>query len=169
MKKNLTVISLLSICAALSSCLKDGVKKGTDSGNQQKTDTLDANLLTSSVLSGKWAIVTDSVSTQFWGLWSSKPPVSSVYIGKSGDYYNFGAYGRLAIRQDTTSYTDAYKINRDTILIRYAYIDGQTNQLDSAYNPGYMVSHLTKTTCTLTSFFISPETATTSIVDLKKE
>lgn len=182
MKQMKTTAALFAVCVLLTACLKDTLNKSTGSntgsttsgggnstnGNSGATNTGSITVPTST-LSGMWVLVNDSLNTAFWGIWDGRAPIGSNYIGKPGDYYNFSASGKLYIHQDTMSYSRTYKISADTVLTQYTYINGQTNQLDSAYNAGYLITNLTANTCTLFSKAISPETIYTNIINLKKE
>ena len=181
MRRSFILIGFFSVCLAFGSCLKDKVDKGTPNkensskGNSNKENSnsedskKDTIPVTTSSFSGNWVLVNDTTTTNFWGIWNGRAPVGTNYVGKTADYYNFTSYGKLYIHQDTNRDTETYKLSHDTVLIRTAYIDGQTNQLDSTYNPWYVISGFTAHSCTLKKYFISPETASFSTINLKKQ
>jgi hypothetical protein len=156
MKKPVILVGSLLICLAFASCLKDHLNKLTPIP------------VTTSNLASKWTLVNDTTTTSFWGIWGGRAPVGSNYIGQPGDYYTFTSYGKLYIHQNTTIDTQTYKLGHDTVWIRTAYIDGETNQVDSTYNPWYIITSLTSDKCTLTSFFITPETTYNSVINLSR-
>lgn len=175
MKTAIVAISLTFICFVLASCLKENLDKGvkgnstSNSGNNTfKTSAKDSIPVTLADLEGNWKLVNDSTNMQFWGLWSGRAPVITNYFGKATDYYNFTAYGKLYVHDNAIIDSQTYKLARDTVFSEYPYIDGQTNQVDSAYNAHYVITLLTQHSCTLTTFFISPETASFSTINLSR-
>ena len=175
MKTAAVALSLTLICFTLASCLKENLNKGIPGGkasnfgnSTSKTSTKDSVSVTLADLLGNWKLVNDSTNTQFWGLWSGRAPVITNYFGKATDYYDFTTYGKLYIHNNTITDTETYKLSNDTVLRRYAYIDGQTNQVDSTYSAMFVIKKFTDNSCTLTSFFISPETASFSTINLRR-
>jgi hypothetical protein len=156
MKKVMPYILIAAVSAMFVSCLKEGLNKGTGNGSGNAT------------ILGNWSIVNDTTTTGFWGIWNGKSSVGVNYIGVPGDYYNFSSNNKLYISQNGQKDTEVYKINKDSIAIKYAYIDGSTNIVDSTYGVRYIISNLSAHTATLTSFFISPETVINSTVNLKR-
>ena len=119
------------IAAILTSCKKENVNKSEPS---------------SSLIGSNWTVVNDSTFTSNG---ANVPPSGSNYIGKTGDYFNFTTYGKLYWSINGQKDTATYLISGDTLKFRVAYIDGQTNKVDSAYNPIYTISNITNHTCTL--------------------
>ncbi len=156
MKKILNSLVLLFICSTFASCSKEPSNKSVNIP------------ISVSNLSGKWTLVNDTTTTSFWGLWNGQAAVGINYIGKAGDYYNFTSHGKLYTYQNTNLDTQTYKLGHDTVWVRYTYIDGQTDKVDSAYNPGYIITRLTDNSCTLTSFSVTPETIYNSVINLSR-
>jgi len=100
----------------------------------------------SSLMGNNWTVVNEATSES---MGASVPPSSSNYIGKAGDYFNFTTYGKLYWSINGRKDTATYLISGDTIKFKVAYIDGQTNKVDSAFNPIYTISNVTDHTCTL--------------------
>jgi len=163
MKHFLILIEFVLVCLLFGSCLKEQAAKGTSNKGNSKKDTIPVSL---SNFASNWALVNDTTTTDFWGIWGGRAPVGKNYIGKAADHYSFTSYGKLYIHEDDYRDTETYKLGHDTVWIRTAYIDGQTNQVDSTYNPWYVISNLTAHTCTLKKYFISPETAAFSTINL---
>jgi hypothetical protein len=155
MKRNFTLILLLIVCIAATSCLKDKGSKISET-------------LSSTTLLGKWSLVKDSVHTDNWGLWAGLPSRDSVYIGKPGDYYNFAAHGVLYEHVAGYNDTEYYRLSGDTVQFRYAYYVGMSPKVDSAYGGGFVISGFTGSACKLNSFFITPETASTQVITLSR-
>jgi hypothetical protein len=122
---------IFMISAILTSCLKENVNQAEPS---------------SSLTGSNWTVVNDATSESAGAI---APATSSNYIGKAGDYFNFTTYGKLYWSINGQKDTATYLISGDTIKFKFAYIDGQTNMVDSAYNPIYTISNLTGHTCTL--------------------
>ena len=160
MKKFFPVLTIAIICIALTSCLKD---KGTTSNTtiRHSIPFIGAQIV------GKWSVVSEVDSTSFWGIWSNKQSVTSTYLGQPGDYYNFTAGGVMYRVQNNTRDTQYYKVSNDSILFRYAYYDVNL-RLDSGYMPGFIVSQFTGNTCTLHSFALTPETAGSATINLRR-
>jgi hypothetical protein len=130
--RNLAICTLIfMISAILTSCSKENVNKAESS---------------SSLVGSSWTVVNDSTSESAG---ASTPASGSNYIGKAGDYFNFTNYGKLYWSINGQRDTATYLISGDTIKFKSAYIDGQTNMVDSAYYPIYTISNLTNHTCTL--------------------
>lgn len=100
----------------------------------------------SSLIGSSWAVVNDSTSVAAGAI---APASGSNYIGKAGDYFNFTSYGKLYWSINGQKDTVTYLISGDTLKFKVAYIDGQTNKVDSAYNPIYTIRNVTSHTCTL--------------------
>jgi hypothetical protein len=156
MKKSVILVGSLLICLAFASCSK---------GHLNKYPNIPVSV---SNLASRWALVNDTTTTSFWGIWGGRAPAGTNYTGQAGDYYNFTSYGKLYIHQNTSVDTQTYKLGHDTVWIRTAYIDGQTLRVDSTYNPWYIITSLTSHTCTLTYFALSPETASNSVINLSR-
>lgn len=156
MQKSPILFAAILTLLILSSCLK---------GRVNSTENI---LVSTANFVGNWSLVNDTTTINFWGLWSGRPAVGTNYIAKAGDRYNFTSYGKLYIQQDNKLDTQTYKLSHDTVLVRYAYIDGTTMQIDSAYDPLYIITNLTNHSCTLTSSLVSPETASISTIKLNR-
>ena len=156
MKKAPTLFTAFVICMIFTSCLK---------GNTNNTNNIQ---ISTANLESNWSLVSDTTTINYWGIWSNKPTTGLNYIGKANDHYNFTSYGKLYIQQGTTLDTQTYELSHDTVLVKYAYLDGPTNKLDSAYDPFYIVTSLTNHTCTLTSTMVSPETVFNSTIKLSR-
>lgn len=148
-----TVSFLLS--AILTSCLKE---------NENKRGP-------SSSLTGNWTVVNEVVDNTRIGTSNNTGTVLN-YTGKPGDYFNFTTYGKLYWSINRQTDTATYLVSGDTLKFKYAYIDGRTNVVDSAYSTAYTISNLTTHTCTLfniTAFYggINTGPALTTI-NLKK-
>ena len=139
----LAAMLLVAVSVLFCSCLKD--KGGDPVGSIQ----------------GKWTIVSDSFSLQNWGLWSNKPSTGSKYLGKPGDYYLFTSNMEYS-KEDTLLDTNNYRINKDTLFLTF------TDSYHNTYTNCYILSNFTYYTVTLTSFGLTPETAFTRIINLKK-
>jgi hypothetical protein len=124
-----TLIFLIS--AILTSCLKESVNKPEPA---------------SSLIGTNWTVVNDSTHVAAGAI---APASGSNYIGKAGDYFNFSTNGKLYWSINGQKDTATYLISGDTLKFKFAYIDGQTNKVDSAYNPIYTISNVTSHTCTL--------------------
>src|SRR5665213_926631 len=122
-----TLIFLLS--AILTSCLKENADKGTPS------------------LTGNWTVVNQTIDNTRIG--TTVGASVSNYTGKPGDYFNFTTYGKLYWSINGQKDTATYLVSGDTLKFKYAYIDGRTNIVDSAYSTAYTISNLTSHTCTL--------------------
>lgn len=144
MRKLYGPLMILGIILLFSSCLKE------------------ANKGVSTSFTGKWRIVSDSTTTQFWGLWAGRPNVGSNYAGTASDYYNFTADGKLYTSENNYLDTGTYqKMRLDSIGFSYPRW-----QLSIKY----LVSNHTTHTMTLTSAFpmVTPETAYIHIIKLQK-
>jgi hypothetical protein len=124
---------IFMIFAILTSCSKENLNKPEASG-------------TSSLIGSSWTVVNDATSESAGAI---APASSSNYIGKAGDYFNFTTYGKLYWSINGQKDTATYLISGDTLKFKSAYIDGQTNKVDSAYYPIYTISNVTSHTCTL--------------------
>jgi len=138
----IAVVLLMAASLLLCSCLKD---KGNDPAGS---------------LQGKWSIVSDSSSTEFWGIWSGQQSTGRKYLGKPGDYYLFTANMEYS-KEDTLLDTNNYTVKKDTLFLSFT----ENNNTYSSY---YIRSNFTAHTVTLTSFGLTPETAFTRIINLKK-
>lgn len=127
---------IFMIAVILTSCSKENVNKAEPS---------------SSLAGSSWTVVNEVISESAG---ASTPASSSKYVGKAGDYFNFTTYGKLYWSINGQKDTATYQISGDTIKFKSAYINGQTNMVDSAYYPGYTISNLTGHTCTLFSSVI---------------
>jgi hypothetical protein len=148
MKFFYTFLLILAMGTMLSSCLK-----GLNNGPAAETS-----------LVGKWSIISDSTTTQFWGIWSDEPQKGTVYFGKPADYYNFlpdgTVYTSLEGGLDTATYV---QLKNDTLEFVFAasWRDPQK----------FIISNHTAQYMTLTDAFpfISPETVSSSIIYLKRQ
>lgn len=122
---------IFTISAIFTSCKKENVNTAT---------------APSSLIGSNWTVVNDATSESAG---ASTPASSTNYTGKAGDYFNFTTYGKLYWSINGQRDTATYLISGDTIKFKSAYIDAQTNMVDSAYYPGYTISNLTNHTCTL--------------------
>jgi len=129
--RNPAVFTLIMISAIYISCKKENVNK-TESA--------------SSLIGSSWTVVNDATSESAG---ASAPVSSSNYIGRAGDYFNFTTYGKLYWSIKGQKDTATYLISGDTIKFKSAYINAQTNMVDSAYYSIYTISNLTSHTCTL--------------------
>jgi hypothetical protein len=160
MKKIAILFIIVLTCILLTSCLKD---KGTI----QNTTIKHSIPFTGIEIIGKWLVVSEVDTTNFWGMWSNKPTVINTYTGKPGDYYNFTSGGVMYSNINNSRDTQYYKVSNDSILFRYAYYDVNL-KLDSGYKPGFTISQFTGSTCTLYSFMITPETAGSATIKLSR-
>jgi len=177
MKNLYIVFAFLAVCTVFYSCIKETVPKptGNSSGNNTKTtgntggDTttqpivpIDPNMLV-----GTWQVIKDTTTTVPWGLWYGRPTTGQNYVGTPADYYKFtansNAYTRLNNAIDTANYT----VSQDTVHMVYTYFNGQ-EQTGGIYNSFWTVTNLTAHTATVTALFVTPETAITSVVYLRK-
>jgi len=156
MKRSPILFASCLICLALTSCLKGRIK------------STDNTPLSTNNLVSNWSLVSDTTTANYWGLWAGRPATGINYIGKANDHFNFTSYGKLYIQQDNSLDTETYKLSHDTIMVKYAYINGSTMQIDSGYNARYIVTDLTSHTCTLTSSLVSPETVYNSTIKLNR-
>jgi len=129
--RNPAICTLILISAMLTSCSKENLNRTMPS---------------SSLIGTSWTVVNEATGENAG---ASAPASSSNYIGKAGDYFNFTSHGKLYWSINGQTDTATYLISGDTIKFKYAYIDGRTNVIDSAYNPIYTISNLTAHTCTL--------------------
>ena len=134
--RNLALCTLIfMISAILTSCLKENASKGTPSSS----------------LTGNWTVVNQTIDNTTVG--TTAGATVSNYAGKSGDYFNFTTYGKLYWSINGQKDTATYLISGDTLKFKYAYIDGRTGVVDSAYSTAYTISNLTTHTCTLFNSF----------------
>jgi hypothetical protein len=150
--RNLAICTLIfMIFTILTSCLKENASKGTPSSS----------------LTGNWTVVNETtIDTSRVGTTVSN------YTGKPGDYFNFTTYGKLYWSINGQKDTATYLVSGDTLKFKYAYIDGRTNMVDSAYSNAYTLSNLTTHTCTLfnsTAFYGNIDSgAALTTINLKK-
>jgi|SRR6185437_5433871 len=133
--RNLAICALiLTISTILTSCLKENASKGTPSSS----------------VTGNWTVVNETIGNTTVGTTGTRvvTPVLN-YTGKPGDYFNFTTYGKLYWSINGQKDTATYLVSGDTLKFKYAYIDGHTNIVDSAYSTAYTMSNLTRHTCTL--------------------
>jgi len=175
MKNFALYLFALAASCIFFSCIKDKIPRGVKGGTGNKTTDTTTNTtgdtsiipIDPSLLNGKWNLINDSTTTAFWGIWTGRATVGANYIGKPGDNYNF-RNGILYISEAGKKDTLWYRISLNHVGIRYAYIDGATNKVDSTYNDGYTVTNLTAYTCRLSWTTISPETVNSAMINLKK-
>ena len=130
--RNLAICTLTFMTATiLTSCTKENVNK---------TET------SASLIGSNWTVVNDATSESAGSI---SPASSTNYIGKAGDYFNFTPYGKLYQSINGHRDTATYLISGDTIRFKSAYIDAQTNIVDSAYYPIYTITKLTSNSCTI--------------------
>lgn len=87
------------------------------------------------------------------------------YLGKAGDYYNFTP-GKLSFHDNNVTGVENFKLDHDTVFVEYAYFNAPTNQVDSAYDPAFVVTHLTDHNCTMTENNVGFEINSFSIINL---
>ena len=138
--RNLAICTLIfMISAMLTSCLKENASKGTPSSS----------------LTGNWSVVNETIDNTTVGTTGTSVNTTvSNYTGKPGDYFDFTTYGKLYWSINGQKDTATYLVSGDTIKFKYAYIDGRTNIVDSAYSTAYTISNLTTHTCTLFNIMV---------------
>jgi len=130
--RNLAICTLIFMMSAIwISCTKEIVNKTASD---------------SSLIGSTWTVVNDASSV---AAGTSKPATYTNYIGKGGDFFNFTSYGKLYWSINGQRDTATYRISGDTIALKFPYINAQSNAVDSAYSPIYIISNLTAHTCTL--------------------
>lgn len=160
MNKIIVLITGLSICLACSSC-----KKESSHGNSSNSNSLPVTLAN---LVGNWRLVNDT-TTSIGGIMTRDTPVVGInYIGKASDYYDFTSYGKLNMHDNDVTGTTTYKLSHDTVLAEYAYIYAPTKQVDSAYAPLYVITHLTSHNCTMTAHDTGLELNNYSTINLSR-
>jgi hypothetical protein len=122
---------------------------------------------TSSMLSGKWSIVNEQ--------WTWTNPLSgvfhdSIYLGKSGDYYEFTADGNLFAREgnynDTGTY---YLVNLKQIQIMYSnWNGGAVSSPGGVFGPQFTISVLTENSLILSSAGLTPDGPVSDSLTLKR-
>jgi hypothetical protein len=138
--KKLTIIIAILICAAgLFSCKNSVVNP-------------------SNTIMGKWGIKVDSTVSGIGPIQTTQ-----IYIGKSGDYYDFRPDNKLYIKEGTTLDTLAYKVvadNKITISL--------VGSADIAEN--CFIDSLTPTSATINFFpyFVNPGGNTAKMVYLAR-
>jgi hypothetical protein len=171
--KSLYYVSIILLCSSiLSSCIKDTVPRVNRGGNSTSKTTTDTTTqpvvpIDPALLEGNWQVINDTSTTVPWGLWAGMPTTGKNYVGKPSDYYKFTtggqAYTSMAGAVDTGNYT----VDKNLINIIYTYFNGQETTT-GIYNSQWAVSNLTAHTASLTVTFVSPETATTRVTNLRK-
>jgi hypothetical protein len=152
MKKTIIILLFVSVSAVLTSCLKGTVS------NPAKPALL-----------GNWALVNDSTTIQFWGLWQGRPDTGINYAGVAGDHYNFIQNGQMFIKEGANSDTGTYtNIAQNKLELKFMYLNGRGNPPDG-WVEDFTINTLTEHALTLTGgTFVSPETASTHILYFQK-
>jgi hypothetical protein len=172
--KTLPLIFVLLVAVALlPSCFKDSLSK-PKGGTTTTTSTKDTSTTNQPVvpidpnmLVGTWQVINDTSTTVPWGIWEGRPTTGTNYVGTSADYYKFTANGNAYTRLNNVIDTANYTVSQDTVHMIYTYFNGQ-EQTGGVYNSFWTVTNLSAHTATVTVQFVSPETATTSVVYLRK-
>jgi hypothetical protein len=164
MKKLLIAIGCILAGMALGSCRKANLSKGNSDNSTSQNGNVPVTIAS---LAGKWMLVNDTTTTH--GGINENTSIAGVnYIGKASDYYDFAANGKLNFHDNMVTGAENYKLSHDTVFVEYAYIDGQTNQLDSAYSPIYVVTRLSAHNCTMTERVIALELNAFSTINLSR-
>jgi hypothetical protein len=109
MKNLILLFSSLFILTGWFSCTKN-----SESPLKNKSAvTIHSKLLTTpNAIVGKWNLVNDSL------VWGVGPNVTTTnYIGKSGDYFDFGTNNKLYIKEGTNLDSSAYQVMSDSTVV----------------------------------------------------
>jgi hypothetical protein len=133
--------------------------------NKLKNDT--GKESTQVTLIGDWQVVNDTSTNTPWGIWAGKPVVGVNYLGTPSDHFKFTADGHLYNQLQGATDTSTYKVSHDSISAVYTYFNGQVIS-NGVYHTTWTVSNLTLHTLTLSTWFTTPETAITQVINLKR-
>ena len=178
MKNLYTILVLLLAGGIFSSCIKKTLPKPTGNSSTTSTtktnnggDTSTTNLpvvpINPNMLVGNWQIINDTSTTVPWGLWAGRPATGQNYVGTPADYYKFTSDGSAYTRLNNVIDTANYTVSQDTVHMVYTYFN-QQEQTGGIYNSFWTVTNLTAHAATVTTLFVTPETAITSVVYLRK-
>jgi hypothetical protein len=173
MKNLYLVFAILLAGALLNSCLKEAPGKPDSNSTTTKTkggaDTTTQPVIPidPGMLVGTWQVINDTSTTVPWGIWEGRPTTGQNYVGTPADYYKFAANGNAYTRLNNVVDTANYTVSQDTVHMIYTYFNGQ-EQTGGVYNSFWTVTNLTAHTATVSVTFVTPETAITSVVYLKK-
>jgi len=175
MKNCCFILALLLAGCLLMTCKKlQEAPQTANTGTATKTTTSDGDttagtpiIINPSLLAGTWQVINDTLTTVPWGLWQGRPISTSNYVGTPADYYTFTANGNAYTRLNNVIDTANYTVSQDTIHMIYTYFNGQ-EQTGGIYNSFWTVTNLTAHTAAVSVTFVTPETAITSVVNLKR-
>ena len=176
MKNLCFILALLLAGCLLMTCKKlQEAPQGQNTGATTKTTTNGGDTtatgpivpITPGMLAGTWQVINDTLTTVPWGLWQGRPISTSNYVGTPADYYTFTANGNAYTRLNNVIDTANYTVSQDTIHMIYTYFNGQ-EQTGGIYNSFWTVTNLTAHTAAVSVTFVTPETAITSVVNLKR-
>lgn len=132
--KNLFLIFAVSIVLMMAAC--------------GKNDTV-----VNASLSGTWHIASDSTYTS--GIGPNGTPSSNKYIGTDADYFKFDN-STLSINEGSfRTATATYTLSKDTLKLKYSYLDEGGVQLTGANN-SYVITRLDSRSMQLKSYVLSP-------------